>query len=184
MAIAAVVLAAGASSRFGSDKRLHPIRGQPMLARTLSLYREVLDDVAAVVRPDEPAIAALVAAADCRVIEAADAALGMSRSLAAGVAAMRHSDGLLIGLADMPFVRANTMRSLVAAMQRHPECIVRPLHKGKAGNPVGFPASQYHALTALRGDAGARDLLAKRADVFVVPVDDSGVLRDVDRPEN
>ena len=154
-----------------------------MLARTLSLYREVLDDVTAVVRPDEPAIAALVAAADCRVIEAADAALGMSRSLAAGVAAM-HADGLLIGLADMPYVRPNTVRALVAAMQRHPERIVRPLHKGKAGNPVGFPASQYHALTTLRGDAGARDLLAERTDVFVVEVDDSGVLRDVDRPEN
>ena len=155
-----------------------------MLARTLSLYRGVLDDVGAVVRPDEPAIAALVVAADCCVIEAADAALGMSRSLAAGVAAMRHADGLLIGLADMPFVSPNTVRALVAAMQRHPERIVRPLHKGKAGNPVGFPASQYHALTTLRGDAGARDLLAERTDVFVVPVDDSGVLRDVDRPEN
>ena len=182
MAIAALVLAAGASRRFGSDKRLHPIHGQPMLARSLALYREVLGDVAAVVRPGEPAIAALVAAADCRVVEAADAALGMAHSLAAGVAAMRHADGLLIGLADMPFVRPNTLRALVAAMQHHPTRIVRPAHNGEPGNPVGFPTSRFDALTRLEGDAGARHMLAGCApDVFTVRVDDVGVLRDVDR---
>ena len=155
-----------------------------MLARTLALYREALDDVGAVVRPDEPAIAALAAAAGCRVIEAADAALGMSRSLAAGVAAMRHADGLLVGLADMPFVRPNTLWLLTAAMRRRPERIVRPQHNGKPGNPVGFPAARYDALMRLQGDAGARDLLAGCADVFSVPVDDAGVLRDVDRLGN
>ena len=182
MAIAALVLAAGAARRFGSDKRLHPIDGQPMLAHTLALYREVLGDVAAVVRPDEPAVAAVAVAANCRVIEAADAALGMSRSLAAGVAAMRHTRGLLIGLADMPFVRPNTLRTLVAAMQSHPQRIVRPTHNRRPGNPVGFPPSHFDALTRLKGDAGARDILVGRTDVLAVPVDDVGVLRDVDQP--
>ena len=152
-----------------------------MLARTLALYREVLDDVGVVVRPDEPAMAALAAAAGCRVIEAADAALGMSRSLAAGVAAMRHADGLLVGLADMPFVRPDTLRMLTAAMRREPERIVRPQHHDKPGNPVGFPAARYDALMRRQGDAGARDLLAGCADVLIVPVEDAGVLRDVDR---
>lgn len=182
MALAAVVLAAGASRRFGSDKRLHTVDGQPMLARTLSIYRSVLADVGVVIRPNEPAVAALAAAACCRTIEAADAPLGLSRSLAAGVAAMRHADGLLVGLADMPFLRPETLRTLAATMRRLPRRIVRPIHAGTLGNPVGFPPSQYDALTQLQGDAGARDMLAGNADVVTVPVDDAGVLRDVDRP--
>lgn len=181
MALAALVLAAGASRRFGSDKRLHPVQRRPMLAHTLSIYRAVLADVGVVIRPNEPAMVALAEAAGCRVIEAADAPLGLSRSLAAGVAAMRHADGLLVGLADMPFVRADTLRALVATMRRLPRRIVRPAHAGAPGNPVGFPPSQYDALTRLRGDAGAREMLVG-ADVITVPVDDAGVLRDVDRP--
>ena len=174
------MLAAGASRRFGSDKRLHPIHGQPMLARTLSIFRDVLDEVGVVIRPREPRIAALVAAADCRAIEAEDAALGLSRSLAAGVAALRHADGLLVGLGDMPCLRPDTLRTLLAAMRRHPGRIVRPAHQGKPGNPVGFAASHYPALMRLQGDAGARDLVARRTDTLHMPVRDAGVLRDVD----
>ena len=184
MTLAGLVLAAGAARRFGADKRLHPIQGQPMLARTLSVFRQVLTDVGVVIRPGEPDIAALATAADCRVIEAEDAALGLSRSLAAGVAAMRHAHGLLIGLADMPFARPDTLRTLLTAMRRHPRRVVRPLHDGKPGNPVGFAASHYCALMRLQGDAGARDLVAKSAGVLHVPVQDAGVLRDVDQADD
>lgn len=180
MAIAALVLAAGASRRFGSDKRLHPVDGQPMLARTLATYRQVLDEVGVVIRPGQPAIAALVRTAACRPIEAADAAAGLSRSLAAGVAALRHADGLLIGLGDMPFVAPATLRALLAAMTQNAAGVVRPRYGGVNGNPVGFPPSSYDALTRLTGDAGARELLAKSAGVLAVDVDDAGVLQDVD----
>lgn len=181
MVVAALVLAAGASRRFGSDKRLHPLDGQPMLARTLATYRQVLDDVGVVIRPGEPAIAALVRTAACRPIEAADAAAGLSRSLAAGVAALRHADGLLVGLGDMPFVAPATLRALVTAMTQNATRVVRPCYSGVNGNPVGFPPSSYDALTRLTGDTGARELLAKSAGVLAVDVDDAGVLRDMDR---
>lgn len=198
MSIAAVVLAAGSARRFGSDKRRHLVDGVPMLTRTLTTYREVLDRVAAVIRPGERQIAELVTAAGCEVVEAADADAGQSRSLAAGVSALTsgHSSnhgagraklvtvpqGLLVGLADMPFVRAETLRRLVDTMAENPDAIVRPRCRGRGGNPIGFPARLFDDLTRIEGDTGAREIVARAEDVLVVEVDDTGVLDDIDRP--
>lgn len=179
--IAALVLAAGVARRFGSDKRLHVVGGEPMLTRTLRAYRCVFENVAAVIRPREPNIAALVTASRCHAIEAPDAHLGQSRSLAAGVRALRDADALLIGLGDMPFVRVETLARLAAALTRAPNRIVRPTHRGRPGNPVGFPKTHYDALTQLVGDTGARHLVAANPDVRAVAVNDAGVLRDIDR---
>ena len=196
--IAAIVLAAGSARRFGSDKRRHLIDGTPMLSRTLATYRQVLSVVAAVIRSGETDIADLVVAADCRVVEAVDAAEGQSRSLAAGVRALTDPrcsgspenaagtprvDGLLIALADMPFVGAPTLRSIVDAMVEHPDAIVRPRCHGRHGNPVGFPRPLFDDLARVSGDQGARQLVAESDNVLFVDVDDRGVLRDIDRPD-
>jgi len=178
--IAAIVLAAGASRRFGSDKRLHPIDGQPMLARTLSIYRQAFAEVAAVIRPQQPAIAEMVGAAGCRVLEAADAAQGQSRSLAAGVLAMRDADALFVALADMPFVKVETLRELAATSRARPENIVRPTHADRPGNPVGFPSRLFDALAEVQGDIGARQVVSSDPCVTLVRVDDAGIHRDID----
>lgn len=166
-----------------------------MLARTLATYRAVFDVVAAVIRPGETEVAELVRGAGCHVVEAPDADLGQSRSLAAGVAALtaRHDlhgeqtaasgpRGLIIGLADMPFVGEDTLRRLVETMTNCPDAIVRPRCHGRAGNPVGFPNSLFPELLRLKGDTGARRLVAASEDVIFVDVDDDGVLVDIDRP--
>ena len=178
----ALILAAGSAHRFGSDKRLFAIDGTPMLARTLAVYRTVFERVAAVIRPGEAKIAALVTIAGCSVIEAADAELGQARSLAAGVAAMLDAPGLVVGLGDMPFVAAATLARLGAEMTAHPDQIVRPRHAGQAGNPVGFPAHSFAALTRIQGDTGARGVIAASARVRFLDIDDPGVLTDIDRP--
>ena len=179
MPVAALVLAAGASRRFGSDKRLHLVDGEPMLARTLAIYRQACADVAVVIRPDQPEIAALARAAGCRVVEAQDAVLGQSRSLAAGVDAMRHADHLIVGLGDMPFVQPDTVRALAAALTAAPTRIVQPTYKHRPGNPIGFPAAYFDELARIRGDVGARQVVAASGPQRI-EVDDPGILQDID----
>ena len=178
----ALILAAGSARRFGSDKRLFPIDGVAMLARTVGVYRTVFDEVAVVIRPGEPRIADLVRASGARVVEAADASRGQSRSLAAGVAAFDRAPGLVVGLGDMPFVVPATLRAITDEMSAYPEHIVRPRHDGRPGNPVGFPAHAVAALASIEGDTGAREVVASSENVRFVEVDDPGVLTDVDRP--
>lgn len=186
MLVGAAILAAGASRRFGSDKRLHPLGGvtdgTPMLRRTLDIYREVFDEVAAVIRPREHAIAGVVEAANCQIVEAARAHEGQSRSLAAAVQALGHLDGLIVGLADMPFVRASTLRALRAAMMQQPLHIVRPVCAGRPGNPVGFPRRLFAELTHVAGDIGARDVIESDDRIVLIPVEDDGIHRDIDTP--
>lgn len=180
--IVAVILAAGSARRFGSDKRLYLIDGVAMLTRTILAFRRVFDAVRVVIRPGEPDIADLVATAGGSVVEALDAEAGQSRSLAAGVEASRDADGLVVGLADMPFVQEETLRSIARTMVDHPGFVVRPRHGGRLGNPVGFPTSMFDALTRIDADRGARELLAGSDRVLVLDVDDTGVLVDIDTP--
>ena len=178
----ALILAAGGARRFGSDKRLFPIDGVAMLSRTLDVYREVFDDVAVVIRPGEPRIATLVRAAGARIVEAADASRGQSRSLAAGVAALDQAPGVVIGLGDMPFVAPSTLRAIADEMAAHPDHIVRPRYAGQPGNPVGFPAHAFAALARIEGDTGAREVVAASDRVRFVDVDDAAILTDIDHP--
>lgn len=155
-----------------------------MLSRTIAPYGQVFDAVRVVIRSGESAISDLVTRAGAKVVEAADADSGQSRSLAAGVAASRPVDALVIGLGDMPYVAETTLRSLRSAISRHPECIVRPRHDGRAGNPVAFPAPKFDALTQVRADMGAREIIAASGSVVYVDVNDPGVLVDIDTPIN
>ena len=182
--IGAAILAAGAAKRFGSDKRLHPIDGMPMLARTLAAYRAVFADVAVVIRPRERTVANLVAAAGCRTVEAEHAHQGQSRSLAAVVDAMCQFDGLIVGLADMPFVQRTTLEALRTALVENPEHIVRPVYEGRPGNPIGFPRRLFAKLTRIAGDIGARQVIAADDRIRLVHVIDDGIHRDIDTPQS
>ena len=185
MPIAALILAAGASRRFGSDKRLHEVGGKPLLAHTLARYREVFEMVGVTLRPGEGEVERLVSTAGAFPITAPDAHLGQGRSLAHGVAALTDSDGLVIGLGDMPFVQAETLVAIADALARGPAQVIRPRCNSQPGNPIGFAPSMYDALTRITGDQGARDLIRSRRElVEYLDLDDAGVLKDVDRAQD
>ena len=118
-----------------------------------------------------------VASRDVVVMPETQAALGMGRSLATGVAARSDGAGWLILPADMPLVQPSTLNAVAEALSHHPVAFAQ--HLGRRGHPVGFAAELFSELRLLTGDEGARRLLA-RYPASAVDVDDAGVLMDVD----
>lgn len=114
---------------------------------------------------------------------AADYAEGMSASLRAGIDAVPAGcAGVLVCLGDMPFVRPETLDRLAQFHSR--QAAIFPTWQGRRGNPVLLARSLFADIMLLTGDQGARAILAAIPDqVAELPVDDPGILRDVDRPD-
>jgi molybdenum cofactor cytidylyltransferase len=191
--IAAVVLAAGASHRFGSDKLLHPVtlRGVtlPLAAHSLLPWLETFGQITVVVRPGAGTFCSAIEtalgkikSAPIRWIECADAAQGMAVSLVCGVRANRDAAGWLIGLADMPAVPMAAIAGVRNALSAG-ATLAAPSRAGRRGHPVGFASNYLEELLALQGDTGARRLLERDiSNVVDIEIDDAGIFADIDVP--
>jgi molybdenum cofactor cytidylyltransferase len=179
--IVGLLLAAGASTRFGANKLLHPLPdGTPIALASALALRAALPNMLVVVRPDNTALAQLLAQNAIPFVIATRAAEGMGRSLAQGVAAAADAGGWLVALADMPYVRRETITSIADAL-RNGAAIAAPSHRGQRGHPVGFAASFGARLQQLSGDEGARNLVREHvSEVRQIECDDPGVLADID----
>ena len=188
----ALIIAAGFSRRFGSDKRLFKMKGdEPLLIASLRPYRAAFANVAVVVRSSDSDLTQLISARLGRqlpiIVPTARAQLGMAASIADGVRALVDWDYLFLGLGDMPYVRSETLVRLKAEMDAarvdHEARIVVPMHVDSAGHPVGFSRDFFAELIALTGDRGARAVIDTHPDaVRRVAVDDPGVVTDIDHP--
>ncbi len=179
--IGALVLAAGASRRFGSDKRGYLLDGRPMLARTLEAVQAADLACRVCLGPEDGYIPLMLGLPGLEFIECPNAASGMGATLADGVRACTDWDALLVVLGDMPWVTPDTYRNLAAALER--DAIVQPEFEGRPGQPVGFGADFFPELMALEGDIGGRDLLRRHPQALRrLPVGDSGIHRDLDEP--
>jgi molybdenum cofactor cytidylyltransferase len=98
------------------------------------------------------------------------------------VRASGNAGGWVVALADMPFIRPETIRRIAATIASG-AAIAAPDYRGERGHPVGFAAAFRAALEQLIGDAGAREIVKGDASAVVrVEVDDAGVVRDIDTP--
>ncbi len=186
--MAAVVLAAGASRRMGpAHKLLVPLHGAPLVRHAVrSVLGRGAQPVVLVTGHRGDAVAAAVADLPVQRLHHPGWAAGMGSSLAAGVRALPdHLDGVLIMLGDMPLVPGAVVMRLITTWQARPQAIVVPLHQGRRGHPVLWPADLRSELEALDGEVGGRGLLARhRERIRGVPVRAPGVLADVDTPED
>ena len=178
-----ILLAAGSSRRFGSDKRLQSLAdGVPMALTAARNLAAACPRSLIVIRPDDIELASMLVEAGLETVVCDAAEQGMGHSLAAGVAASADAAGWLIALADMPYIQPASYRAVVDALQGG-ATLARPFHQGRPGHPVGFAAEHRVALLALTGDQGGKAIVdANTAALVVCPVDDPGVLKDVDRP--
>lgn len=184
MRIVGILLAAGQGSRFGGGKLLAKLDdGMPVGVRSARQFRSALDEVVAVLKPGDEALADLLSAQGVRIEVCPDATLGMGQSLAHGVRSTADADGWVVALADMPLISVETIKRIADAV-RGGALIAAPVYRGQRGHPVGFARSLGPRLGALTGDAGARDIVRQQLDCLQsIDVDDPGVLADIDTRE-
>ena len=188
MKSAAVIQAAGKGSRFhsGQYKLLAPVNGKPVVIRTLEpVLAAGFDEVDVVIGAHADEMQAALKDFPVRVIANRDWELGQSTSLSVGMRAIQHSsDRVCLLLGDQPFLKTETLRALLKESDTYPDEIIVPFYKEKRGNPIIVPSRYYERLLELTGgDEGGKKLL-KEAGYHVLPVEDPGILRDIDTIED
>lgn len=184
----AILLAAGLSRRFGSDKRRHTLAdGTILLIASLRLYGAAFERLVVVLRPEDTDLAAEVhhhAPSGVQVVPCPDARQGMGHSLACGARAAAGWTYAFVALADMAWVQPATLAQLRQRLeQAGADAVVQPACGGIPGHPVGFGAAHLPELARLTGDEGARALVRRAGSArLVIDVDDPGVLEDLDQP--
>ncbi len=206
-----ILLAAGRGSRFDAlginNKLLALVNGQAVAVQSAANLRVHVDHLIVVTQPNAEALRQAFSDLDAQLCECVDAELGMGHSLAHGVAMAQRlfaPRAVMIALADMPYIRRETLARLaaladsgakadaakladpaeVANTDERPDLanvIAAPRFEGQRGHPVLFGHQHFAALMTSRGDTGASQLL-RSPNVQWVDVADAGVVRDIDRP--
>ncbi|MFT3906551.1 MAG: nucleotidyltransferase family protein [Steroidobacteraceae bacterium] len=185
MNLHAVVLAAGAATRFGAPKQLARYQDQPLLLHALNHATQYLGPAVTLVLGAHAAgISAVLHRSTASLVVNRDWAEGLASSIRAGVRALPGScDAVLLLLADQPRVDTATLQRLGSAWRRQPRSIVASLYADTVGVPAIFPRRCFGELLALRGDQGARRLLDRYADQLVRVTNPEAAI-DIDSPED
>lgn len=185
--VAAIVLAAGRSTRMGAqNKLLADLGGKAMVRHVVeTALASTARPVLVVTGHMADAVEAALAGCDVTLVANPSYASGLAGSLKAGIRAVpTECDGALVLLGDMPRVEARHIDRLIGAFTGAPEAIIVPVHQGRQGNPVLWPRRYLSELLQLEGDAGAKRLLAAHSEeVQEVEMDNEAIFADVDTPE-
>lgn len=187
--VAVLLLAAGASRRMeGRDKLLEDVGGQPLLRYTARHAVSAAGQVFVMLPPDCPKRRATLQGLPVQLVVVPDCATGMAAAVRAGMAAIAQDcEAVIVALADMPDITADTYSRLIAAHNRaNGGDICRAVtQSGRPGHPVLFDRHFFPALAQVRGDRGGREVVrANPQAVIDVPTLGEGATRDLDTPED
>lgn len=186
MNVAAIILAAGNSTRFeDGHKLLAPLDGIPLVRHVAtSLARSSVGDIVLITGANTNDVLAAAGTGRWRNIENKDITAGLSSSLRVGIRSVGAvADGVLVALGDMPGISTELIQTLLAAFEKtEGRSIVFPVaHDGRRGHPVIWPRALFAELERLSGDTGGKTLLADHRDHWhPVPYDDAGAFTDID----
>ena len=171
--VAAIVLAAGEARRYGSQKLLAPLAGRPLLQHAIdAACASSLSPVVVVLGADADAIAARLAPGRARVVRNPDYATGQASSLRAGVGAIAaEADAVVVLLGDQPGVTAPLLDALVVRQRETGAVAVLCVQDGRRSPPTLLHGELWPDIAALRGDVGAREVLARRPDLVTLEVE-------------
>jgi len=185
--IAAIVLAAGTSSRMGKPKQTLPVSGKPMLERVIDVYRNSnVDAVFVVLGANAAYVRRGVRFHKEKVVMNPLYKKGMSGSLRLGLrAAKREADAVIVALGDQPFLSSGTVNRMIEVYSKTKAPVVVPVYRGVRGNPVLFDSSLFPEIMQIRGDKGAKSVVQRHQDgLKEVAVEDRGILVDIDTPSD
>jgi molybdenum cofactor cytidylyltransferase len=185
--VAAIVLAAGRSTRMGRNKLMADLDGAPLLLHAVeaALASRARPVIVVTGHESEKARAALQGHA-VELVHNADYEKGLSGSLRSGLAALPADvDAALVCLGDMPKIRSSLLDRLIQAFNPvEGRAICVPTWDGKRGNPVLWGCQFFQEMAALTGDVGAKHLMTEHPELVVeVAAEDDAILADVDTPE-
>lgn len=187
MRIPVIVAAAGGSTRCPGNKLLVPYHGKPLLKwllDSLSAHRDLgrLIVVTGAQRLEVEAL--LYPYPQARAVHNPHWTAGLASSLRRGVEALPPTRGFLVAMGDTPFFSALTVSRILPRSSDESVRARVPTHRAEEGYPMYFPGQCRAEWKALEGEQGARSILRRLPQVERIPVDDPGVLKDLDRLED
>jgi len=185
--VAGVILASGLSRRFGANKLVADMKGEPVIRKTFGALRAAgLEKIFVVTGHEADKIKAALAGEPASFVHNPDYEEGMAAAIRHGLAALPSDvDAALIALGDMPLVKPETIKALLHSLSPvSGKRIAIPVWRGKRGNPVVWHRDLFESLMRLAGDRGGKGVYETNPEAVVeVPVDDPGILADLDTRE-
>ncbi len=185
--VAAVVLAAGLGTRMGGVAKVlrkSPHGGPAVVRRVVDRLEESgVSPIVVVTGHQATGVREVLAGTRARTVHNPHYRDGMGSSLATGACAVDDIDSLLVVLGDMPNLQVSTIQRIVTEWRVGSHSIVAPEFQGRRGHPVLFDAAHLETLRECTGDIGARAILTEN-DVHLIPVQDAGVVLDIDTPDD
>ncbi|NNJ13525.1 nucleotidyltransferase family protein [Chloroflexales bacterium ZM16-3] len=185
-----ILLAAGTSSRMGKPKQLLEWGGRPLVRHVAEqALASQMTGLVIVIGAAANAVRAALVGLDgpVLIVENPDYASGQASSLRAGLSALPGTArAAMVLLVDQPLVTPALIDQIIAGYGTNPQALALiPSYRGRRGNPVLLAHGLFEELRTLKGDVGARDVLARHAaEVAQIAVDDPAVTTDMDTPED